>query len=644
MKEVAIELRHFRRNYEHPEQVRARRRMRFRPYLYAAAVVAAVGIAAGAMALFARRDGFDPQNFRFKPLATDFAYEGSPAWSADGKSIAYIADVDGILQVFVRAVGNPVGTQFTRAARDCREPFWDPSGDRIYYISLAEDRDALWAVGTAGGSPEVVLQNVHTAAISPDGKTLAFLRETGAQGDFLTALFTSSPVGAEPKQYTTPPLGERRFAGGVVRFAPDGSKIAVWGATRKALDRRESRPFFIVPYPTGEPYQALPGLANAPRAEPFAWMSDSRNVVLSLNYPAGPGTHLWLGDTHTGRLRRLTMGTGSEYYPAVSPDGRQIVFGTEEGDFDLVRLALDTGAASPLHATSRNETNPVWSPLKGEYAYVTNRTGTDEIWLRSQDGAWERPVVTATAFRGDPTFLLSGLGVSPDGQRVAYQRRGDVNFRIWISPITGGPAVPLIPDDRYGTGQSLFQGENYEDTPTWSPDGSWIAYIYSDLRGKFKLAKMKVGGESSPTLIQDDVVYPSDPHWSPRGDWITIETREGLALISPDGTRTRLLSEETWMAHTWSGDGSLIYGIKVDDELHLILAAIDTETGDEKFLADLGRSAPTITPVRGLSMAPDGKSLATSVMRLKGDLWVLEGFNERRTLFDRLLASLRHGS
>ena len=42
----------------------------------------------------------------FKPLVTDGGFQGAPAWSPDGKTLAYVAPVDGILQVFTRSEGS----------------------------------------------------------------------------------------------------------------------------------------------------------------------------------------------------------------------------------------------------------------------------------------------------------------------------------------------------------------------------------------------------------------------------------------------------------------------------------------------------------------------------------------------------------
>src|SRR5688572_688921 len=118
----------------------------------------------------------DAPALRFSPLATASSYEGEPAWSPDGQSIAYTADVDGVLQIFVKRAADAVSRPLTQGQFDASHPFWSTNGERVYYISQAGLFEALWSVGVAGGRPEIVLENVTRAAIDPDGSRLALLR------------------------------------------------------------------------------------------------------------------------------------------------------------------------------------------------------------------------------------------------------------------------------------------------------------------------------------------------------------------------------------------------------------------------------------------------------------------------------------
>ncbi|PYQ19565.1 MAG: hypothetical protein DMF81_21460 [Acidobacteria bacterium] len=68
----------------------------------------------------------------------------------------------------------------------------------------------------------------------------------------------------------------------------------------------------------------------------------------------------------------------------------------------------------------------------------------------------------------------------------------------------------------------------------------------------------------------------------------------------------------------------------------LQLVSFDTATGAEAVVTkDLGRSPPSDDPLRGFSLAPDGRRSLTSILRLRGDLWLLEGFEPTGPL-DRL--------
>jgi Tol biopolymer transport system component len=595
------------------------------------ALAGAASLGAGMRALMGR-PGPVLDSYRFSPLATAAGYEGAASWSPDGASVAYVAEADGVLQVFTRSLQSSMSAQITRSLADCHDPFWSADGTRLFYISLAGSSLGLWSVGATGGTPQIVVRNASAAALSPDGRTLALLREENQQGSFSLSLWTSAPVGSEPVRYADPALAARRFGRGFLHFSPDGKKLGLWVAPTSGDTRGEqgyaSPELWILPQPNGPARQALAALSVMPDPAPFNWMPDSRRIVFGGQFlTRTPGTHIWMADTETGELRSVTTSSGNEQYPAVSPDGRRIAYTDAAEDYDLIAIPLDGSTVRTELSTARTEADPAWSPAGGQYAYVTDRTGNPEIWLRSVDGSFERPIVTGASFRDPRTLLLTNLAFAPDGQRFAYQRRSVEGFNVWTSTVAGGTAVRLT------------QSEGYEDTPTWSPDGNWVAFTW--LRGGSRaLAKVGAGGGESPVTIKEGIIYPSDPHWSPRGDWITCELPDGFALVSPDGERTRVLADESWLAHAWSRDGTTIFAVRHAEEPRLELIAVDVVTGRVRTLAqDLGPAPPSSMPLRGLSLGPDGRSLLSSIYRLRGDVWLLEGFDAPRGLFERPGAS-----
>ena len=260
---------------------------------------------------------------------------------------------------------------------------------------------------------------------------------------------------------------------------------------------------------------AAPYLAPSPVADlvgfspRFSWLPDSRRVVSALPSPR-PGVHLWLMDTERAAPQLLTTTGGLENDPTVSPDGKRLALTLQQADYDLYQLSIDHPSPSAVLATSRNEMDPAWSEPGAAMAFTTDRAGRDEIWLRSQKGDWERPLVTPSDFGASQTYLLSAPAFSPDGQRIAYNRTGPEGARVWITPVAGGPPIQLAPGEFF-----------HQDWPSWSPDGAWVAYVQS-LRGDWSLMKMRVGARTPAEVVTTDIL-PESPR--------AVGARRGLDCV-----------------------------------------------------------------------------------------------------------------
>ncbi len=563
---------------------------------------------------------------RYIPLATEAGIQTMPAWSPTGDRIAYSSEVDGVFQIFTRKIGSSIPSQITRQDASCYRPFWSPDGARIYYIVNRAGRDrSIWSTGVAGGQPEKVMDGVARAAISPDGQTLAV---SALQPDNTYALMVSSPPGAPPRPFPGSFVSQLRIAFHwqfAFQFTKDGKHMGL------LTDARGKTVFWKIPRSGESPQELLQGREFGRFNPDFSWLADE-NIVWSASSIGD--SHVVRVDFRGGTEREITPGVSQERYHAVSPDGHALAFQSGVVGYDLIEIPLDGAPATSVLATDRVEVAPSWAGDGAHFAYATDRSGFNEIWLRNRRDGSERMIVNARDFQdGNSSDALWDCAVSPDGARVAFRRMHGASVEIWISSLTGDAPIRLY-DDPHKVPQR---------GPSWSPDGNWIAY-YSTHDGKPAVLKIRVGASHEPELV----AYTSELNpvrWSPGGDWIAWNDDRKVVLVSPDGKQRRVVTQKEWLTYGWSKDGSFLYGIGIKENRHLALSRVEIASGRENMVADLGLLPASLDlgqfqgdfAYRGFSMHPDGKSFLTSVLTIKGDIWRLEDFDRRIGWLDRLL-------
>ena len=555
------------------------------------ALIAALAVAAGALLVnvWLPPSGTDLSSYRLTAFATESGEESAPAWSLDGRTLAYEFVVDGIRQIYTRSLDAASETRVTSSRDDCNRPFWAPDGSSIYYQS----QRALWSVSPAGGRPRIVAPNTISAAISPDGKTMVMTR--GFVGD--AELLIASPVGAEPKLYRAAPFSAKLAQISSPQFAPNGSKFVVSISRHAAVSEPE---FWIVPFPSGAPKRVpihLPGSRN--RVQPPSWMPDSRRLMLSVQ------GHLYSADSESGDLRQITASTVTETQPAVSPDGRRIAFTSGTDDSNIMLMALDGSSSRPLLATSRSETDPAWSPVNSQFAYVTTAGGVPEIWMRNANGSVPTLLVRP---EGSDIYDIEKLNFSPDGSRISFDQYGEHHVTAIVN-VAGGR--PVIPDPQSSDQHGI----------SWSPDGNWIAY--RRLNGaRWELVKRPVGGGDA-VLLEEAAEGGSKTEWSSTGEWICHQVGMALHLVAADGSRHVVIDTRV-DTFGFSRDGASLYAIRRNSARRWELAAFAVPGGRPKGIVPL--DVPVSATVAGFSASPDGKTFITSVGQSLFDIWFLEGF------------------
>lgn len=585
----------------------------------AAAGVLLLAVATAAI-LLVRADRPTLGNYRYTPFAIESAGQCCASWSPDGKAVAYIGSPDHHARLYLRYLGSPAPILLPEVPNLRPESLVGWSSDSRKILTVDYDKHCVWSVPAVGGEPEQVeLPDtegaIAAAALAPDGRTLAFfMKKPGATEGF--TIWSTSLGGRELHRYSPDPFAVPGFLNGcALAFSPDGRKLLLMLTGLDAKNRN-----WLLPWPHGTPKQILPQLSVVSLSSVHvAWMPDSRNLMLAL--AAGYSAHhLFAADTESGRMNQITTGNVSQIKPALSPDGQKVMYEERTADYDIISVALADGKVSRLVATAAPERMAAWSRGTNRLAYVTDRNGTPEIWVREGDGT-NRPVITARELPAGEIGVLMNPAISPDGQRIiyAYLVLGRP-LVLWVASLQGGAAVRLTNT----SASNEFGG-------AWSPDGKWFAYG-GESGGKGSLMKVKTTGESTPILLHD--VKYCLPDWSPANDWISYYD-DGWLLTTPDGKTTRKLGDLQTQYVAFSADGKQLWFVRTaSDKVQLV--TLDLATNKERVVADLDEAyspASDSGPGIRFTLAPDGKSLAYSFRKESRTLWMLEGFLQRPPRF-----------
>jgi Tol biopolymer transport system component len=152
----------------------------------------------------------------------------------------------------------------------------------------------------------------------------------------------------------------------------------------------------------------------APNAGAFPGVSGAI-VFQSANRGGKNGTDLWLRSAN-GKLTDLTNGVGTNFEPAVSPDGTKVAFISNRDGVDSVYvMSIAGGPAKRLTRNTKNEEEPSWSPDGKQIVYVDGRVGHDELAVMNADGSGSH-LITHT----DPLADNEEPQWSPDGTKIIF--------------------------------------------------------------------------------------------------------------------------------------------------------------------------------------------------------------------------------
>ncbi len=194
--------------------------------------------------------------------------------------------------------------------------------------------------------------------------------------------------------------------------------------------------------------------------------------------------------------------------PSWSHDGEQIVFVGYGENNRANGIFMMNADGSDLHVVMESEegdySSPSLSPDGTQLLYGFRMDSEDdiELYLFDLEVAEETPITTNNVIDSSPTW-------SPDGEWIAFHREIDDDFEIFMMRSDGSEELQLT------------DNETRDVYPEWSPDGSQIAFV-SDRSGENAMYIMDVEDQATTFVMEFSLIISGRLAWSPDGEWIAF--------------------------------------------------------------------------------------------------------------------------
>ncbi len=215
---------------------------------------------------------------------------------------------------------------------------------------------------------------------------------------------------------------------------------------------------------------------------------------------------LWRRGFHGKNPVNLTNSESNESSPSWSPDGTKILFSSDRDNSknEIYIMSLDSGETERLTNNQLYDSEGCWSPGGDKIIFTRFFPANDKLKSKGQGAIFQYDLKTKKEKRlTDLGGYCGGLSYSPDGATIAFHRTSDATSEIWVMKNDG--TDPQQVTDTFVD----------EYSPSWSPDGKWIAFTAGtghDGLGTFDLWLMRPDG-SERRLISAAANTQMSPQW-----------------------------------------------------------------------------------------------------------------------------------
>ncbi len=579
------------------------RRGTWLPALVAAALLLAAGLTAWRGRRASAADTNPLAGARFSRLTDWEGSELDAAISPDGKFVAFLADRDGPpFDAWITQVGSGQSLNLTRGQfpdllhEETRSVGFSPDASEVWLRVTGKalpgggvSPSGLWIVPTLGGAARPFLAGAVIAVWSPDGSRVLY--HTPAEGD---PIFVADRNGSNARRVFMDKPG---FHCHFPTWSPDGRFVYFI----RGIPMIGDLDIWRVPSAGGTPERITQHHARIA----YPVFLDPRTLIYTM--VDEEGSHLYASDVERRDTRRLSFGLEEYISVSGSADGRRLAATVANPTQGLWSVPITAGiagetAAAPYALPTARAAAPRFG--KDFLLFLSSKGGADGLW-KWKDGA------ATELWKPSEGALASAPAVSPDSSRICFSIRQEEHSRLRVMAADG-------------TGVSAIASSlDAPDSPSWSPDGKWIA-VTSEEGGAKPLYKVPVDG-GPPVRLVEGVVH--NPVWSPDGRTIVYsEGRRSLVFqlkaVTPEGKPVSL--PELWV-RTY-GDR---YRFLPDGKSMVVMQGtfrrqdfwlVDFATGRTRVLTNLRPGFQ----IKSFDVSPDGKQILFDRIRENSNVVLID--------------------
>ena len=397
------------------------------------------------------------QHFAYR-LTTSEGTETTPRFSPDGTQIAFTGQYDGNTDVYVMPTAGGAPKRLTYDPTGAEMVAWTPDGKSILFRSsrsapLVGPR--LFSVKASGGAPTPLpMERAAQAAYSPDGTRLAFCRLPGTnnwkryRGGQANHIWLADLNAKQFKRIDNDTINEQYpvWIGGNVYYVSEHDGTAnLW-----RYDTRSGKHTRLTNH---DQYDV-----KSPSTDGKTLIYEWGNSLYTYDPAAGKETQVKLALASDSLHARVHTLPGTLGGFGTGPTGKRLVV---EGRGQIFTVPSEKGEIRKIAPSlgSRNRA-PVWSPDGKIIAFISDRSGEENVWLASTGATGGARQLTQEA-----GIKLRTLLWSPDSKTLALT---DGANRLWLLDAVTGRKT-LVKESQYGgVGDAKF-----------SPDSKWLVYDHA---------------------------------------------------------------------------------------------------------------------------------------------------------------------